>query len=301
MTDRLSAIRDQCTDIASAIRWACVLEATAPKVGNVHPGCGFHDLGYQDFVRAADIAAERLTQFELPLGRRILSCVTQTQFEIGTNVNLGIVLLIAPLAQAHRQRVGVSKVLSQLDNDDGQHVFRAISAAGVGGLQSVDTMDVYQEHACIDLIDAMTLAADRDRIALQYATGFDDLNRHVVPILQQQITAPPASPLPNLLAMLNRHVAVESTNPPFEPTLLDAISVAHLRLLAHAPDSLIARKGGKIAAERVQQRAMDLDLFDGQAVTEFDRWLRSDGNVRNPGTTADLIAAALFVLITKEE
>jgi triphosphoribosyl-dephospho-CoA synthase len=32
-----------------------------------------------------------------------------------------------------------------------------------------------------------------------------------------------------------------------------------------------------------------------RALTELDFWLRSDGHRRNPGTTADLIAAGLFV------
>jgi len=32
-------------------------------------------------------------------------------------------------------------------------------------------------------------------------------------------------------------------------------------------------------------------------LADFDFWLRSDGHRRNPGTTADLIAAALFVLL----
>ena len=31
-----------------------------------------------------------------------------------------------------------------------------------------------------------------------------------------------------------------------------------------------------------------------RALADFDFWLRSDGHRRNPGTTADLIAAALF-------
>lgn len=34
-----------------------------------------------------------------------------------------------------------------------------------------------------------------------------------------------------------------------------------------------------------------------QSLAEFDTWLRADGHRRNPGTTADLIAAGLFVLL----
>ena len=33
------------------------------------------------------------------------------------------------------------------------------------------------------------------------------------------------------------------------------------------------------------------------AAAELDYWLRSDGHRRNPGTTADLVAAGLFVLL----
>jgi triphosphoribosyl-dephospho-CoA synthase len=34
-----------------------------------------------------------------------------------------------------------------------------------------------------------------------------------------------------------------------------------------------------------------------QAYLDFDAFLRSDNHARNPGTTADLIAAALFVAL----
>ena len=34
-----------------------------------------------------------------------------------------------------------------------------------------------------------------------------------------------------------------------------------------------------------------------QAYLDFDAYLRSDNHARNPGTTADLIAAALFVAL----
>jgi triphosphoribosyl-dephospho-CoA synthase len=37
-----------------------------------------------------------------------------------------------------------------------------------------------------------------------------------------------------------------------------------------------------------------------RALSEFDFWLRSDGHRRNPGTTADLIAAGLFVVLRDE-
>ena len=89
--------------------------------------------------------------------------------------------------------------------------------------------------------------------------------------------------------------------------LSDAIVYAFLRLLAEQPDSLIARKCGSEVASEVSAQAAQV-LSQGvpgesdyeQAIREFDFSLRIDGHRRNPGTSADLIAAALFVLLREQ-
>jgi triphosphoribosyl-dephospho-CoA synthase len=87
-------------------------------------------------------------------------------------------------------------------------------------------------------------------------------------------------------------------------SLNDSIVHAHIRQLAAEADSLIARKCGQRVAE--QSQAMAGGVLDSgspgdesyhSALADFDFWLRSDGHRRNPGTTADLVAAALFVLL----
>ena len=74
-----------------------------------------------------------------------------------------------------------------------------------------------------------------------------------------------------------------------------------LRLLAKFPDSLIARKCGPQVAQEASDRAAQVRLQTGDAAAaaraEFDFWLRSDGHRRNPGTTADLVTAGLFVAL----
>jgi triphosphoribosyl-dephospho-CoA synthase len=72
-------------------------------------------------------------------------------------------------------------------------------------------------------------------------------------------------------------------------------------LIAQHGDSLIARKCGPEMAKKAATIAGQV-LSSGkpgdetyyEALADFDFWLRSDGHRRNPGTTADLIAAALF-------
>src|SRR5258707_2587910 len=81
------------------IRAACVLEAAARKPGNVHPLRSFPDLTYRDFVVSAEAIAPILARAaELGVGPAILGAVMATQKRVGRNTNLGVVLLLAPLA-----------------------------------------------------------------------------------------------------------------------------------------------------------------------------------------------------------
>ena len=74
--------------------------------------------------------------------------------------------------------------------------------------------------------------------------------------------------------------------------------------MQHYPDTLIARKCGADVAELAALRAAAVtesgqpgDESYRAALSDLDFWLRSDGHRRNPGTTADFIAAGLFVLL----
>ena len=75
--------------------------------------------------------------------------------------------------------------------------------------------------------------------------------------------------------------------------MLDAIVTLHVSLLAEVPDTLIARKAGQAAAEAVSEAAREVRA-GRRSLADFDAMLRADGNVLNPGTTADLVCATLF-------
>src|SRR5262249_37520262 len=84
--------------------------------------------------------------------------------------------------------------------------------------------------------------------------------------------------------------------------LLGAIAQTHLELLGRVPDTLIARKAGPAAATAVAARARAVVRAGGShtargraGARRLDRDLRRDGNRLNPGTSADLVTAALFV------
>ena len=259
---------------------ACIWEATARKAGNVHPGRDFDDLRYVDFLLSAAAIAPI---FDHVHGRRvgelIFAGVEATQHVCLSNVNLGILLLLVPLAivpAGDDLRDGLERILSELDVTDAVAVYRAIRLARPGGLGEVAEQDIRAEPT-LPLREAMRLAADRDLIALQYVNGFRE-------VLDEGV--------PALAGGLRTHGNLET-----------AIVGAHLDLLARHADSLIARKRGVAAAEEASRRAADV-LKAGwpggaglHAFADFDAWLRADGHARNPGTTADLIAASLFAAL----
>jgi len=260
---------------------ATIMEATAPKPGNVHRGSDFEDLSYPDFVVAASLAGPRLdADTALSVGQTILNAVQTTRAAVGTNTNLGTLLLVVPLAKVPRElplAAHVGEVLRQLTPEDARQVYAAINHANPGGMGKVDEGDIAAEPPA-DLIAAMRLAAERDMVARQYATDFADIFETVVPLVA---------------------AAIEQG-----PDLLAAIVHVHVQLMARFPDSLIARRcGAEIAVQSSvrAQRILDSgqpgdDVYD-YGLSDLDFWLRADGHRRNPGTTADLVAAGLFVAL----
>ena len=258
---------------------ACLLEATAPKVGNVHRGADFDGLTFTDFaVSAALIAPAMESAAQIGVGRAVLHAITATRSVVATNTNLGMALLIAPLAAVARSRrlttASVSEVLQSLTADDSRLVYEAIRLAQPGGLGKAESMDV-ADGAPPSLLAAMQAAAARDQIAEQYATNF----RLVLDRL-----------LPGLI-----------TGRAKGWSLTEAIVHTQLASLAEFGDSLIARKCGQELSQQAAARAaraLEAGSPGGEAyhaaLADFDFWLRVDGNRRNPGATADLIAGALF-------
>jgi triphosphoribosyl-dephospho-CoA synthase len=271
------------SSVAALVQAACVLEATAPKPGNVSPGRDFADTTYADFVlSAAAIGPAFARAGGRSVGATILEAVRDTRELAGRNTNLGLVLLLAPLARAASReggplRLRLGAVLSELDQADARDAYAAIRLAAPGGLGDAPEEDVAQEPT-VTLREAMMRAADRDSVAREYSTHYDLTFGTVVPALVRARSA--------------------------GASWLAAAVEAHLETLARVPDTLIARKLGAAMAREASRRAeaaRDAGPERRRALEELDAWLRADGNRRNPGTTADLVGAGLFVAMFEEK
>lgn len=270
-------------EVAAAGQLACLLEVSAPKPGNVSPGLHFHDTRYEDFLASAVAIGPALAAAgRQPLGATIRQAVTATGRWTPANTNLGIVLLLAPLAQAAgvvggSLRERLSAVLAATSVADAAETYAAIRLARPGGLGSAASQDVAASPS-VTLQQAMALAAERDTIAREYVTDFATTFEVGAPALRQA-----------------RETGLSWS---------EATVEAYLRILAERPDTHIARKLGARVADEVSRRAREVEGAGAtrteagrQALAEFDAELRSPANERNPGTTADLTCAALFVVI----
>jgi triphosphoribosyl-dephospho-CoA synthase len=279
--------RPSAARIAAAATLACTLEACAEKVGNVTPTRGFDDARFDDFALSAQaLGAAVAGAAPGRVGRTVYLAVAATARVAPSNTNLGMALLFAPLAAAARARRGtglrrrLALVLRGLTVDDARWAYRAIRLARPGGLGRSDEAPVARRPS-VTLGEAMRLAARRDTVAAEYARDF-------------AVTFDLA--LTRLRRALRRGLS-----------LLDAIAQAHLELMARVPDTLIARKAGAGVAAAVAARARAVLRAGGfgtrrglAAPRQLAQELRRDGNRLNPGTSADLVAAALFVWLLEQ-
>jgi triphosphoribosyl-dephospho-CoA synthase len=265
--------------VAAAYIEACLAELDAPKPGNVHRFAPGHRMEVADFIRSAEASAALIAASGARVGIRVRGAVDATLKAVGQNTNLGIILLCAPLAAAAESedaplRPALARVLDGLDRTDAQDVFAAISAANPGGLGRAARHDV-NAPVVATLREAMAEAAERDRIARQYVTAFDDVFS---------------------LGLAALETARQRHSDPRWSTL-----AVYLTFLAASPDTHIARKFDLGVAEAVRREAVNwrealTATRDPEEISEglltWDRELKSGGI--NPGTSADLTVATLF-------
>jgi triphosphoribosyl-dephospho-CoA synthase len=271
---------------------ACRLDVDTAKPGNVSTASPGHGMIAAQFIASAQASVDALIAFGVPVGERILEAVSRTRQVAGCNTNLGIVLLVAPLAAALDRladtpgfdpaaplsplawRAATQQVLASLTIDDARAAYRAIALANPGGLGDAPEQSVHDAPS-VDLRAAMALAADRDSIARQYADGFVDIfATGLAAVREAPAHAPP-------LATLN----------------------AYLAFLASWPDSHIVRKHGLALAQSVTLAALEHHTRLRHALVQrrapqtaplaaWDAQLKA--RAVNPGTSADLTVATLF-------
>lgn len=286
-------------EIAQAAQTASLLEASAAKPGNVYPNKSFEDLNYHHFLYSSTaILPAFLNLDQKSVGDIILEGVKETYSLVKTNTNLGILLLISPLALAYASlrkkkltneirneelirllKHETKTILQNLTKKDAELTYLAINYSQAGNLSKVKKGDL-KDKVELTLYQAMELAQNRDRIASEYVNDFSLTFNFAYPVF---------------LKNLRKFSKID-----------DVIIQSYLEILAEYPDTLIARKWGYNFAVKISQKTKELlkklnnikeHELRKKEIMKFDSYLRSKKEKINPGTTADFIAAVIFLTI----
>jgi triphosphoribosyl-dephospho-CoA synthase len=268
--------------LRTAYLQACECEINAFKPGNVSVHSEGHGMTVEDFRLSAEVSADPLVDRSLSLGRKIYDALEKTANRVACNTNLGIVLLCAPLLEAmQRQSEGALRdrlriVLSTTTVDDAEWVYRGIRLAKPAGLGESAEQDVHSRPR-VSLLEAMRIAAGRDRIAFQYVSAYRDVFE---------------------TAKNRYHTALGQ----WGDEIWAAVAV-FVALLGQIPDSHIERKYGKrytgMVTNRMTSLNQRLSVSDNPEhlmghLMEVDEEFKNAGI--NPGTTADLTVATLLAV-----
>ena len=275
-------------EIAWAAQLACIFEVSVEKPGNVSRSVSFADARFEDFAASAVAIGPALRDAgQASVGATVSRAVADTRRLVATNTNLGMILLLAPLAKAAARadeggglRSALHDVLADLTVGDARLAYGAIRAASPAGMGEVEDHDLGEDEVTVTLREAMDAARHRDAVAREYVTDFAITFTLGAETLQRCW-----------------HDGARFS---------DAVVMAFLTILAEVPDTLIARKNGAPTAADVSRRAAGV-LAAGGSLTARGRArladlaheLGDEAHALNPGTTADLVAASLFVVLTE--
>lgn len=268
--------------VAHCYQQACLLELRALKPGNVGHHANGHDMTVEHFVKSAQVSSQAITEDANGVGERILHAVQATHSAVADNTNLGIILLAAPLVEAilssqstKNIRTQLQNILAKLSVQDARQCYRAISIAAPGGMGEVQDEDLSNDPQ-VTLLEAMRLAQDRDQVAFQYVNQYQDIfdyNLGVYRTYLKRWSSPEWATTAVFLTQLKR---VPDTLIKRKYSLLKACGISDM--IAPLVDQVLASR--------------DPMIFES-ALLALDSRLKNDGI--NPGTTADLTVATIFV------
>ena len=302
--------REKARHISRCLELAMLLEVSAAKPGNVTFATSFKGTRVEHFFASAvaagawfEEAARRgiavhdgkLSVGDVGIGQLMKDCAADVNaWQTGGNTLLGTVMLLVPLAVAagmtptrknlifdfSRLRKNLRLAVKSTTAEDAVHLYEAIDIAKPSGLNEAPDLDVTDPASKARLIEENVSLFE----VFKLAAGYDDICSEWVH--NYPITFDLAYPY--LMAQLERG------------DLDRAVIHTFLKILSEHPDTFIARKAGVEKAREVSSEAKKilelggLETSEGRkSIVEFDRTLRESGNLLNPGTTADLTAAAL--------
>ena len=302
--------QEKAQHISKCLQLAILLEVTAEKPGNVNLASSFEGTRCEHFLASAVgagpsfqeaanrgilVAENKLGISEVGLGQLIKTCAADVNaWQRGGNTILGTIMLFAPIAVAAGMtptnenyafdfsvlRKKIDLTVKSTTALDSVHLYEAVGIANPGGLNGAPDLDVTDPHSKerlikenVTLFDVFKIASAYDDISAEWVNNYPVTFDLAYPYLMEQLKGKP---------------------------LNTAVVHTFLKILSERPDTFIARKVGKQKSQEVSEDAKVVLELGGletekgkKSLRAFDKELRQSQNKCNPGTTADLTAAAL--------
>ncbi|QCJ48492.1 triphosphoribosyl-dephospho-CoA synthase [Haloprofundus sp. MHR1] len=264
---------------------ALLLEvASTPKPGNVDRNRDLDDLRFEHFLAGAVGSSEglRMAADGAPVGAAFERAVEGMSRQSGGNTQFGCLLLLVPLVRAAAENGDLTpetatSVVESTTVADAAAFYRSFEHVDVAvddPPHDAPELDVRRgsdaipalESRGLTLYDVMKLSAGRDGNAREWTGGF------------------------------RRTFAAADAICDDDGPVPDRAARAFLDLLVEEPDTLVATRHGEEVAAAVSGWAADA-RGDEAATERLAEALVAEGV--NPGTTADITAAALFVALER--
>ncbi|HDQ07278.1 MAG TPA: triphosphoribosyl-dephospho-CoA synthase [Methanoculleus sp.] len=251
---------------------AMALEVCAgPKPGNVDRCHDYEDTRLEHFIASAIFvkpALERAEAGDGGVGELIRDAVRLASVHAGGNTHFGAYILLFPLLLGG-DIPGAMRVIRATTVDDAVFFYEAFGLTQVRA-HPTDDLDVNDPASVarireegMTLADIIAYSAPRDLVCREWTEGYPRTRRAADMLLSA-------------------------------PSAKAAIPAAFIGLLAAEPDTFIAKKLGDAVAQETTAKARA--VRDGTfGIDAFDAWCHEQG--ANPGSTADIIIAAIYVAL----
>lgn len=250
---------------------ALLLEAGTQKPGNVGPARDFDDTTFHQFL-VGGVGARRGFEVapEATVGEVFVESVRGSSAHRGGNTQFGALLLLAPLvvAAARGDVEEAPEVAEETTPEDAAMFYEAFDYVDVHVGDADTEYDVRDPEARekvveddVSLYDVMKESASRDGVADEWTSGFGR-TLHAASRLEMR-----------------------------RGGTRNAVRDTYVDLLKEEPDTLVEERRGRGEARKVMEWARELPP------DELDE--RLGEREINPGTTADIVAGAVFVALRR--
>jgi triphosphoribosyl-dephospho-CoA synthase len=262
---------------------ALLLEVTStPKPGNVDRAREYPDLRFEHFMAGAVGAGEGLRMAEVgePVGESFKRAIEGMTDQRGGNTQFGALLLLIPLVCAASEELTperASEVVEQTTIEDAAGFYRAFEHVDVAvddPPEGMETLDVRRgagaipaiEERELTLFDVLAASVERDGVAREWVSRF------------------------------SRSFEAAERIEAAEGPVSDCAARAFLELLAGEPDTFITKTHDETTAREVTKAARAALRGNADPETLAEQFIEAEVN---PGTTADLTAAGLFIALER--